>query len=47
MDMNKICEKLISDETIKDIPLAYVFRIAFSIFTLIESGECFYHDEYE
>lgn len=47
MDMQKICEKLIGDETIKDIPLAFVFRVALSIFSIIESGECFYHDEYE
>ena len=45
MDMNKLCEKLIKDENLKDIPFTYVFRVVFSIFAIIDSGECFYKNE--
>ena len=47
MDMNKFCDKLIEDENLKDIPLTFVFRVVLSVFSLIESGECFYENEDE
>ena len=45
MDMKKLCDKLIEDETLKDVPLTIVFRVVLSVFSLIESGECFYENE--
>lgn len=45
MDMEKFCDKLIQDETLKDIPLSIVFRVAFSIFSIIDSGECFFNND--
>lgn len=45
MDMEKLCDKLIQDETLKDIPLTYVFRVAVSIFSIIGSGECFFQND--
>lgn len=47
MDVEKLCDKLFEDETLKDIPLAYIYRIVFSVFALIESGEFFYENEQE
>ena len=47
MDMIKFCDKLIEDETLKDIPLTVIFRVAFSVFSIINSGECFYTDDFD
>ena len=47
MDMRKFCDKLLDDDNIKDIPLSIVFRVVFSIFAIIDSGECFYPGEYD
>ena len=44
MDMKKFCDELIRDESIKDIPLMYVFRVVLSVFSLIESGDYFYKE---
>ena len=44
MDMKKLCDKLIEDESLKDIPLTYVFRVALSLFELINSGDFFYEN---
>ena len=45
MDMKKFCDELLEDDSLRDIPLTYVFRIVFSIFRIIESGDCFYKYE--
>ena len=47
MDVDKLCDRLLEDETLKDIPLNYIFRIVFSLFSLIESGEFFYKDTFD
>lgn len=44
MDMRKLCDELMKDEDIKDIPLTFVFRVVFSVFKLINSGKCAYKD---
>lgn len=44
MDMKKFCEIIFDDETIADIPATYVFRIISSVFRIINSGECFFHN---
>lgn len=41
MDIKKICDKLIQDNT--DIPITYIVRIIFSIFELLGTGEYFYN----
>ena len=41
MDIKKICDKLIQDNT--DIPITYIVRIIFSIFDLLGTGEYFYN----
>lgn len=45
MDMEKFCDKILNDETIADIPVDFVFRIVFSVFSILASGECFYSHE--
>ena len=47
MDMKKFCDELMNDEDLRDIPLTYVFRVVISIFTLIDSGKCFYKDDFD
>lgn len=44
MDMKKFCDELMKDEDLKDIPITYVLRVVFSVFKLINSGECSYKD---
>jgi len=44
MDMKKLCDMLTSKEDLKDIPIIYIFRVAFAVFELINSGECYLSD---
>ena len=43
--MRKLCEKLLQRAEIKDIPLMYVFTVAYVVFEIINDGECFYDSE--
>lgn len=45
MDMKKLCDELIKDKSLRDIPLTYVFRVVFSVFNLINSGDFYYKNE--
>jgi len=44
MDIKKLCDKIIKDESLKDIPLIDILRVVFSVFDLIGSGEYFYEN---
>ena len=44
MNVKKLCDRLIEDESIKDIPLTYVFRVVLSVFELINSGEFYFQN---
>lgn len=45
MDIRKLFERVIQDESIKDIPLMYVLQVFYTIFNVMNEGECFYKDE--
>lgn len=45
MDMEKLYDKLMSSEDIKDIPFIYIFRVAVCVIKIINSGECFQNIE--
>ena len=45
MDMKKLCEFITQREDLRDIPITYIFRVAYAIFDVINSGECFYKEE--
>jgi len=45
MDMDKFYKMLTSDESISDIPLLYVLKVAVVVFEIINSGECSYELE--
>ena len=47
MDMKKFCNKLIQNESLKDIPITYIFRVAYAVFEIINSGDCYYLYEAE
>ena len=47
MDVLKLCDKLIEDKDLQDIPCDYIFRVAYAVFAIIAKGECFYKDEFE
>jgi len=47
MDVLKLCDKLFEDKDLKDIPIDYIFRIAYSVVAIIASGDCFYKFDYE
>ena len=42
MDTVKLFDKLFDDEELRDIPLEYIFRVAYEVIILIASGECFF-----
>lgn len=47
MDVWKLCEKVLENEDVKDIPMIYIFIVITCVIEAIESGECFYEMEYE
>lgn len=47
MDMEKLYDRLLNDETISDIPIELVIRVVLSVFEIIGSGECFYKNYLE
>jgi hypothetical protein len=42
MDTLKLCDKLFEDDELKDIPIDYIFRVAYAVLSIIASGECFF-----
>lgn len=42
MDNKKLVDLLTKDESIKDIPAIYVFRVAIAVMEIIASGECLF-----
>ena len=45
MDMKKLCEQLTTRDDLKDIPLVFIFQVAYAIFEIIDDGKCFYDTE--
>jgi hypothetical protein len=42
MDMEKFTNKLLSSKELKDIPVEYIFKVAFFILELLKDKEVFY-----
>lgn len=42
MDTVKLIDLLFDDEELKDIPMEYIFRVAYKVLVIIASGDCFY-----
>jgi len=42
MDMEKFTEKLLNAKELKDIPVEYIFKVAFFILELLKDKEVFY-----
>lgn len=47
MDIVKLCDRLFEDEDLQDIPLEYVFRVAYAVLVIIAEGDVFYKVDYE
>ena len=47
MDVVKLCDKLFDDEELQDIPIEYIFRVAYAVLVIIAEGECFYKIDFE
>lgn len=42
MDMKKFTDKLLHSEELKDVPMEYVFQVAFFILEVLKDEELFY-----
>ena len=42
-----LCDRLFEDEDLKDIPLEFIFRVAYAVLAIIAEGECFYRVDFE
>ena len=42
MDTVKLIDLLLDDEELQDIPMEYVFRVAYEFLVILASGKCFY-----
>lgn len=40
--MDKFYKMITNDDSIKDIPIIYILRVAVVVFNIINSGECSY-----
>lgn len=47
MDIMKLCEKVMENEEVSDIPVVYVFTVILCVFEAIATGECFYITEFD
>ena len=47
MDVLELCERLFEDKDLHDIPLEYVFRVAYAVLVIIAEGECFYKVDFD
>lgn len=45
MDTRKLCDLLLQEKTLDDIPVIYILRVACAVLELISRGECFYDRE--
>ena len=45
MDMEKFTEKLLNAKDLKDIPVEYIFKVAFFILELLKDKEVFYETQ--
>ena len=45
MDLEKLCQRVMNSDDVKEIPVIYVYKIIFTIIDAISSGECFYDTE--
>ena len=43
----KLCDQLFDDEELQDIPIEYIFRVAYEVLVIIAEGNCFYRVDYE
>ena len=46
MDIVKLCDKLFEDDDLKDIPMEFIFRVAYAVLVIIAEGDCFYRVDY-
>ena len=47
MDVAKLCDKILEEESLQDIPLEYILRVTIEVICIISSGECFYKDDFD
>lgn len=47
MDILKLCDQLFEDEDLEDIPLEYIFRVAYAVLVRIAEGDCFYRIDFD
>ena len=47
MDVVKVTEKLFECEDLQDIPIEYIFRVAYAVFVIIAEGDCFYKVDFD
>ena len=47
MDLKKLCDKVLENEEVKDIPLIFVLTVINSVIEAISPGECFLSTEYD
>ena len=47
MDVLKLCDMILDEKSLKDIPLEYILRVTIEVICIISSGECFYKDDFD
>ena len=47
MDIVKLCDKLFEDEDLQDIPMEFIFRVAYAVLVIMAAGEVFYRVDYD
>ena len=47
MDIVRLCDKLFEDEDLQDIPMEFIFRVAYAVLVIIAEGDVFYRIDFE
>ena len=45
MDTDKLYQKIMNDEELKDIPIIFITKVICAVLRIINDGDCFYETE--
>ena len=47
MDILEVTDRLFDNEELQDIPMEYIFRVAYEVFVIMAEGDCFYKVDFD
>ena len=47
MDILKLCDRIFENEDLQDIPIDYIFRVAYAVLVIMAEGDVFYKVDFD